>query len=107
MRPTFPTSPGRSDDTWRRYVAQCIEMTNKAKQWAAAHPTTVVVINFDFPEKAVIMGVISDALKLGLIKTNDAGRELIEACCNPNEQTVLMLQAVLKVAFPWKPNPNN
>jgi len=84
------------------YEAQLGEMLLNARKWRALHTGQVPEINFVAPSGAFIIGIISDALKAGYVKTNEAGLDLLKALWDwnlPTEPTVAMCQAVLEALY--------
>lgn len=86
-----------------RYEAELIGMAERARQWRAANPKTLVMVQFNFPPQVGVIATLSDALEHHLVTVNEGGCDLLKAIaagCR-HEPSVLMLRAVLEFTSPW------
>lgn len=82
------------------YVRQLEVMRERFLAWCAGHGDQTAHIQFNFPRSVVVAAPIHEAMRVGLVSVNDAGRELIEYLCEtgPDEPTVLMVRVVIEAA---------
>lgn len=81
----------------KRYEAQLNEMLANARKWRKANSNREALITF--PAQVCIIGPISLALKHNVVRSNEAGLELLKALWpwdRKDEPTVLMCRIVLE-----------
>lgn len=86
-------------NTGEKHAQQTAQMALSARRWRNNNPNRKAEIQFNFPPKVLVIGVISDALKAGLVSANEAGLELLKAMWpwgGPDEPTVLMVRIALE-----------
>lgn len=88
MRAKFPKS----------YLRQIQRMAQKAMAWRKANPTKEALVQFNYPEKVMLIAPISAALKQRLVSTNEAGLELVKALgpWDKTEPSVFMVRLALE-----------
>jgi len=97
-----PEKQESQEDIKRQYVAQINRMASSMKEWTQAHPDQKVEISFRLPPKVFVTAAISDAVDSGIVKTNDAGLEMLKASCSwgdRREATVFMVREALNMAY--------
>lgn len=81
------------------YIAAIEHIAKLALEWRTQNPGREVLVEFRFPQDIMVSACISDALQHGLVRTNDAGLEMLKAISNwgaRDEATVLMIQVALE-----------
>ncbi len=87
-----------TDDMAERYEAQMQTMWERARQWRSENPTRIAEVVYHIPAHAVVIAPISEAVKMGIVTTNEAGLELLKYLWtwdDASEPTVLMTRVVL------------
>ncbi len=81
------------------YVRQLEGMWQNGKAWRKAHPDTEALISWNIPPGMMLVSPISEAVRMGFVRTNPAGLELLKALWawdDHTEPTVLMCRVVLE-----------
>lgn len=89
----------------KRYIKQLDRMYRNGQEWRKAHPDKEVLIAWNFPPGVMLVDPISQAIDMGLVRTNPAGLELLKALWtwdDASEPTVLMCRVVLELEHDTK-----
>jgi hypothetical protein len=83
------------------YLAEIKRLAEVAQKWVADNPDKSVQIAWR--AHLGIIGVMGDAIKMGLVSVNDDGMELLKAmgCFEPgdNEPSIIMVRVALDAAM--------
>jgi hypothetical protein len=82
------------------YAQEVKRIAYKAQAWRLLNPTRTAKVQFNFPQATFLISTVSDALRSGLLSTDEGGEELIKHCSIPDEHTVCMLRIALELEAP-------
>jgi len=95
--------------TSAEYAAEVARIAEVARQWVADNPHKKVEIVWRTSDKVQVIGLFADAIKMGFVKVNADGMELLKAMgvdpANYNEPSVIMVRTALDSLEKGKDEP--